>query len=120
RQADAARTEDEQLFDRPVRERESYTHTDPWRVLRITGEFIAGFDDLSDLDWAVAIFGSARTPEGTPWYQAAVETGRLLGEAKFAVITGGGPGIMQAANQGAREAGTLSIGLNIELPHEQH
>jgi uncharacterized protein (TIGR00730 family) len=114
------RTEDERLFEpRPLRERRAFTHTDPWRVLRITGEFVEGFDVLADLDSAVAIFGSARTPPGHPWYDLAVETARRLGEANFAVITGGGPGIMEAGNKGAQQAGTLSVGLNIELPHEQ-
>ena len=102
-----------------MRERRAFTHTDPWRVLRITGEFVEGFDELSDLDWAVAIFGSARTGPASPWYVRAVETAKRLGQEKFAIITGGGPGIMEAANKGAREAGTVSIGLNIELPHEQ-
>jgi len=111
-------TEDERLFQ-PVKERSEFTHSDPWRVLRITGEFVAGFDDLSDIVSAVAIFGSARTPPNHPWYQLAIETARLLGKEHFAIITGGGPGIMEAANRGAREAGTVSIGLNIELPHEQ-
>jgi uncharacterized protein (TIGR00730 family) len=111
-------TEDELLFQ-PVRERSAFTHSDPWRVLRITGEFVAGFDDLSDIVSAVAIFGSARTPPNNPWYQTAIETARLLGRQQFAIITGGGPGIMEAANRGAREGGTVSIGLNIELPHEQ-
>jgi uncharacterized protein (TIGR00730 family) len=111
-------TEDERLFQ-PVSERSEFTHSDPWRVLRITGEFVAGFDDLSDIVSAVAIFGSARTPPNHPWYQIAIETARLLGQEHFAIITGGGPGIMEAANRGAREGGTVSIGLNIELPHEQ-
>jgi len=114
------RTEDERLFEgRPVRERRAFTHTDPWRVLRITGEFVEGFDELSDVEWAVAVFGSARTKPSAPWYGVAVETARRLGEEKFAIITGGGPGIMEAANKGARQSGTVSIGLNIELPREQ-
>jgi len=114
------RTEDERLFEpRPLRERRAFTHTDPWRVLRITGEFVEGFDVLSDLDSAVAIFGSARVEPGHPWYELAVETARRLGEANFAIITGGGPGIMEAGNRGAQAAGTLSVGLNSELPHEQ-
>ena len=121
-QADRAkvvgRTEDERLFQ-PVKEPGEFTHTDPWRVLRITGEFVEGFDDLSDIVSAVAIFGSARTPPGHPWYKVAIETARLLGKQQFAIITGGGPGIMEAANKGARASGTVSIGLNIELPHEQ-
>lgn len=104
----------------PVTERREFTSTDPWRVLRITGEFVEGFDALADVHRAVAIFGSARVTEEDEWYQAAVTTGRLLSEANFAVITGGGPGIMEAGNRGAREAGVLSIGLNIELPHEEY
>src|SRR6185503_2597440 len=119
RAAEDPRTEDERLFQ-PVRaERSEFTHSDPWRVLRITGEFVEGFDELSDIDSAVAIFGSARTPQNNPWYKLASKTARLLGRKKFAIITGGGPGIMEAANRGAREGGTVSIGLNIELPHEQ-
>ncbi len=90
-----------------------------WRVFRIMGEFVEGFDELSRLGPAVTIFGSARTPPEHPMYQQCVETARLLGEAGFTVITGGGPGMMQAANQGARLAGACSVGLNIELPFEQ-
>lgn len=107
------------LAPRPARERQAFTRTDPWRALRILGEFVEGFDALSDVDTAVAIFGSARMAPDHPWYPKAVETARLFGQANFAVITGGGPGIMEAANKGAMEADTLSIGLNIELPHEQ-
>ncbi len=107
------------LAPRPARERQAFTRTDPWRVLRIMGEFVEGFDTLSDVDTAVAIFGSARMKPDHPWYAKAVETARLFAAANFAVITGGGPGIMEAANRGAHEGGTLSIGLNIELPHEQ-
>ncbi|MBI3982154.1 MAG: TIGR00730 family Rossman fold protein [Gemmatimonadetes bacterium] len=115
------RTADEVLFaPRPAGERQAFTRTDPWRALRILGEFVEGFDSLSDVDTAVAIFGSARMTPDHPWYAKAVETARRFGEANFAVITGGGPGIMEAANRGATEASTLSIGLNIELPHEQH
>ncbi|HEX9582000.1 MAG TPA: TIGR00730 family Rossman fold protein [Gemmatimonadales bacterium] len=115
------RTADEVLLaPRPARERQAFTRTDPWRALRILGEFVEGFDSLSDVDTAVAIFGSARLKPDDPWYARAVETARRFGEANFAVITGGGPGIMEAANRGATEAKTLSIGLNIELPHEQH
>jgi uncharacterized protein (TIGR00730 family) len=98
----------------------AFTSTDPWRVLRIVGEFVAGFEELSDVGSAVTIFGSSRVGDEDPWYRAARETARLLGESGFTVITGGGPGIMEAGNRGAREAGALSIGLNIELPHEQH
>jgi uncharacterized protein (TIGR00730 family) len=107
------------LAPRPAGERQAFTSSDPWRALRILGEFVEGFDALSDLDWAVTIFGSARLKPGTPWYEKAVETGRKFGEANFAVITGGGPGVMEGANKGAKAAGTVSVGLNIELPHEQ-
>ncbi len=93
--------------------------TDPWRVLRIMGEFVEGFEKLGDIQDAVAIFGSARTREDDPSYQAAVHTARLLATAGFPIITGGGPGIMEAANRGAVEGNGLSIGANIELPHEQ-
>src|SRR3954468_8155825 len=104
RSAEDNRTEDERLFQ-PVRERGEFTHSDPWKVLRITGEFVEGFDELADIDSAVAIFGSARTPRTSPWYELAARTARLLGRKRFAIITGGGPGIMEAANKGAREAG---------------
>jgi uncharacterized protein (TIGR00730 family) len=107
------------LAPRPAGERQAFTSSDPWRALRILGEFVEGFDALSDLDWAVTIFGSARVPTTSPWYDKAVETGRKFGEANFAVITGGGPGVMEGANKGAKGAGTVSVGLNIELPHEQ-
>jgi uncharacterized protein (TIGR00730 family) len=113
-------TADAKFLSAPPPTPAPFTSTDPWRVLRITGEFVEGFEELSDLGSAVAIFGSARVTEADPWYQAARETARLLGASGFAVITGGGPGIMEAGNRGAREAGALSIGLNIELPHEQH
>lgn len=103
----------------PTLEPQEFTDTDPWRVLRILGEFVEGFDELSDVGDAVSIFGSARSTADDPMYQLAAETARQLGRARFAVLTGAGPGIMEAANKGAREAGTLSIGLNIELPHEQ-
>ncbi|MBI2073608.1 MAG: TIGR00730 family Rossman fold protein [Gemmatimonadetes bacterium] len=107
------------LAPRPAGERQAFTSSDPWRALRILGEFVEGFDALSDVDWAVTLFGSARVKPGHPAYDLAVETGRRFGEANFAVITGGGPGVMEAGNQGATKSGTLSIGLNIELPHEQ-
>jgi uncharacterized protein (TIGR00730 family) len=93
--------------------------TDSWRVFRIMGEFVEGFDTLARVGPAVSVFGSARTDPGDPQYQAAEMTGRLLAEAGFSVITGGGPGIMEAANKGAVDAGGLSIGCNIELPFEQ-
>jgi hypothetical protein len=96
-----------------------FTRADPWRVLRIMGEFIEGFDKLAGLEKAVTVFGSARTAPEDPQYQAAVEVGRLLGQRGYAVITGAGPGIMEAANRGAKAGGGRSIGCNIELPFEQ-
>lgn len=114
------KTEDERLLERrPAPSASDFTHTDPWRVFRIMGEFVEGFEALADLGPAISIFGSARTPPDDPMYAAAEETARLLVQAGFAVITGGGPGIMEAANRGARDAGVRSVGLNIELPHEQ-
>jgi uncharacterized protein (TIGR00730 family) len=113
------RTADERLFESPLRAVEPFTQTDPWRVLRIMGEFVEGFEDLADIGIAVTVFGSARTPPGDPMYEMATETSRLLGERGFTILTGAGPGIMEAANKGAREAGAPSIGLNIELPMEQ-
>ena len=93
--------------------------TDPWRVLRIMAEFVEGFEKLGDIQDAVAIFGSARVQPDDPYYQVAVTTARLLALAGFPIITGGGPGIMEAGNRGAVEGDGLSIGCNIELPHEQ-
>ncbi len=114
-------TADEELFAIPrVAEHRLFTHTDPWRVLRIFGEFVDGFDELADVRAAVSMFGSARAPRDDPTYRLATETARRLGERGFAIMTGAGPGIMEAGNRGAREAKTLSIGLNIEVPHEQH
>lgn len=92
---------------------------DMWRVFRIMGEFVEGFEKLSSLGPCVSVFGSARTPADHPYYQLGVEVGRLLVDRGFGVITGGGPGIMEAANRGAREAGGASVGLNIVIPHEQ-
>ena len=113
-------TEDERLLDSTAARRAAdFTHSDPWRVMRITGEFVAGIDALAHIGPAVSIFGSARLAVDSPYYAAARETARLLGQAGFAVITGGGPSIMEAANQGAAEAGVHSIGCNIELPFEQ-
>lgn len=97
-----------------------FVSTDPWRALRILGEFVEGFDLLARVGPAVSVFGSARTGPDDPDYAAAVEIGRLLASAGRAVITGGGPGIMEAANKGACDGGGLSVGLNIELPHEQY
>ena len=112
-------TEDERLLTSVPRERRAFVKTDSWRVLRIMGEFVEGFDTLSDVYNAVTIFGSARTAPGDPYYERAVETARMLAEEGFPVITGGGPGIMEAANRGCQEGNGLSIGCNIELPFEQ-
>jgi uncharacterized protein (TIGR00730 family) len=110
-------TQDEQLLESP--RPDEFLHTDTWRVFRIMGEFVEGFDDLASITRGVSIFGSARTRREDPYYKAAQETAALLARAGFAVITGGGPGIMEAANRGALEAGGASIGCNIELPFEQ-
>ncbi len=110
-------THDEQLLKTP--KKDEFRHTDTWRVLRIMSEFVEGFDHLANITNGVSIFGSARTPPDHPQYKAALETGALLARAGFTVITGGGPGIMEAANRGALEAAGLSIGCNIELPFEQ-
>jgi len=110
-------TQDEQLLETP--RYDEFTHTDTWRVFRIMGEFVEGFDELATITRGVSIFGSARTQPDNPQYKAAQETAALLARAGYAVITGGGPGIMEAANRGAFEAGGLSIGCNIELPFEQ-
>ncbi|AOT60878.1 MULTISPECIES: LOG family protein [Streptomyces] len=96
-----------------------WVHTDPWRVMRIQSEFVEGFGALAELPSAISVFGSARTPVDSPEYEAGVKLGRALVEAGFAVITGGGPGAMEAANKGAREAKGVSVGLGIELPFEQ-
>ncbi len=112
-------TEDERLLAQVPRERRAFTRTDSWRVLRIMGEFVEGFDTLSDVYSAVTVFGSARTPPEDPYYAKAVETARMLAEEGFPIITGGGPGIMEAANRGCQEGNGLSIGCNIELPFEQ-
>lgn len=96
-----------------------WKHADPWRVMRITSEFVSGFDALHDLDWAVTVFGSARLGEGTPEYEQARALGKALVEAGYAVVTGGGPGLMEGPNRGAYEAGGMSVGLGIELPFEQ-
>lgn len=96
-----------------------WVHTDPWRVLRIQAEFVEGFGALAELGPAVSVFGSARTPRDHPDYAQAEQVGRSLAARGFAVITGGGPGAMEAANKGAQEAGGVSVGLGIELPFEQ-
>src|SRR4051812_49630509 len=110
-------TTDQRLLDR--RGPADWVHTDPWRVLRIQSEFVEGFGLLAELPRAVSVFGSARTPRDHPHYAAGVQLGAALAQAGYAVITGGGPGAMEAANRGASEAGGLSVGLGIELPFEQ-
>src|SRR5437867_11231191 len=112
-------TEDEKLFRYPSVAGRDFTHTDTWRVMRIMGEFIEGFDTLASVDKAVTVFGSARVEPDDPHYRAAEEVSRLLAKAGFAIITGAGPGIMEAANNGARSGVGRSIGCNIELPFEQ-
>jgi uncharacterized protein (TIGR00730 family) len=116
-----ATTEDEKLLERepPTPGRPAFVDTDPWRALRILSEFVEGFDALASVGPAVTIFGSARAPDGSPDYERAREIARRLARSGFAIITGGGPGIMEAANRGCQEGGGLSIGCNIELPHEQ-
>ena len=111
-------TEDERLLSR-AEPTPTDTTTDAWRVFRIMGEFVEGFDTLARLGPAVSVFGSARVLPDSPQYHAAEATAALLARAGFAVITGGGPGIMEAANKGASEAGGESVGCNIELPFEQ-
>jgi uncharacterized protein (TIGR00730 family) len=113
--ADELLLESTEVAERP----DALRKTDPWRVLRIMAEFVEGFEKLGDVQDAVAVFGSARVKPQDPEYQTAVETARLLAQAGFPIITGGGPGIMEAANRGAVEGDGLSIGCNIELPHEQ-
>ncbi len=112
-------TEDEKLLQFPSAEAGEFTRTDTWRVLRIMGEFIEGFDTLAGVDKAVTIFGSARVPSDDRHYKAAEEMAFRLARRKFAIITGGGPGIMEGANRGAQRGGGHSIGCNIELPFEQ-
>jgi uncharacterized protein (TIGR00730 family) len=96
-----------------------FTKEETWRIFRIMAEFVDAFETLSRIGRAVTIFGSARTPPSDPYYKKAVRTGFLLAHDKHAVITGGGPGIMEAANRGAMKGGGISVGLNIELPFEQ-
>ena len=109
--ADAALLSNERSSD--------WTHTDPWRVMRIQSEFVEGFGALADLPPSISIFGSARARPGDPSYETAREIARRLAAAGFGVIPGGGPGVMEAGNRGAREGDGLSVGLGIELPFEQ-
>src|SRR5438034_1735370 len=115
--ADPTMTEDRKLLE--PSERPAFLSSDPWRALRILAEFVDGFDALAEIGKAITVFGSARVSEGDPAYATARMLGRLLAEAGYAVITGGGPGAMEAANRGCQEGGGLSVGCNIELPHEQ-
>ncbi len=104
---------------RSRKETQDFTDTDPWRVMRIQGEFVEGFEAMSKLGPAVSIFGSSRTIPSSPYYRAARDTAHLLANAGLTIITGGGSGIMEAANRGAYEAGGASVGCNIDLPQEQ-
>jgi uncharacterized protein (TIGR00730 family) len=110
-------TTDQRLLD--SRGPSDWLHTDPWRVLRIQSEFVEGFGALAEMPSAVTVFGSARTPVDSPEYELGRHLGGELAKAGYAVITGGGPGAMEAANRGASEAGGFSVGLGIELPFEQ-
>jgi len=116
-------TEDERFLQSTVAELQERGYfrggKESWRVFRIMGEFVEGFDELGSLGPCVSVFGSARLTQTDPVYDRCVETVRLLGEAGYGIITGGGPGIMEAANRGAQEAGRPSVGCNIELPFEQ-
>jgi uncharacterized protein (TIGR00730 family) len=115
--AEESTTTDQRLLD--SRGPSDWVHTDPWRVMRIQAEFVEGFGMLAELPRAVTVFGSARTPRDHIEYAQGRALGTALAEAGFAVITGGGPGVMEAANKGCSEAGGLSVGLGIELPFEQ-
>jgi len=115
-QAQETSTTDQRLLD--SHGPSDWVHQDPWRVLRIQAEFVEGFGALAELGPAIAVFGSSRTTPAHPSYKVAEQVGRSLVEAGFAVITGGGPGAMEAANKGASEAGGVSVGLGIELPYE--
>jgi uncharacterized protein (TIGR00730 family) len=117
RQQVESETTDARLLD--TRGPTDWVHTDPWRVLRIQSEFVEGFGALAELGRAVSVFGSARVHVDDPEYALGMQVGRLLADAGYAVITGGGPGAMEAANRGACEAGGVSVGLGIELPFEQ-
>ncbi len=111
--------DDRELLKLVPEVKEEFTKTDPWRVLRILGEFVEGFDALSKIGPAVAIFGSSRSKADNSYYKAAEKAAGIIAKSGLAVITGGGPGIMEAANLGAYKAGGVSVGCNIELPEEQ-
>ncbi len=115
-QAQETSTTDQRLLD--SHGPSDWVHQDPWRVMRIQAEFVEGFGALAELGPAIAVFGSSRTQPDHPTYEVAERVGRSLVAAGFAVITGGGPGAMEAANKGASQAGGLSVGLGIELPFE--
>jgi len=114
---DPTMTEDRKLLE--TTGRPAFLDTDPWRALRILSEFVEGFDALAGLGPAITIFGSARVSPESPIYATAREVARRLAAEGFAIITGGGPGVMEAANRGCQEGGGMSVGCNIELPHEQ-
>jgi hypothetical protein len=114
---DLTLTEDRKLLEPSGRP--AFLDTDPWRALRILAEFVEGFDALATLGPAITVFGSARVSPGSQAYETAREIGRRLAREGYAVITGGGPGVMEAANRGCQEGGGMSVGCNIELPHEQ-
>ncbi|MFC0675763.1 LOG family protein [Brachybacterium hainanense] len=112
-----ARTTDQRLLESTGEA--DWVHSDPWRVLRIQSEFVEGFSALAELGPAISVFGSARTAREDPSYAAAEQIGAGIARLGYAVITGGGPGVMEAANKGAKQAGGVSVGLGIELPFEQ-
>jgi len=114
---DLGMTEDRKLLERHAEP--EFLRSDPWRALRILAEFVEGFDALATLGPAITVFGSARISPTSETYAVAREIGRLLAAEGYAVITGGGPGVMEAANRGCQEGGGMSVGCNIELPHEQ-
>ena len=115
---DPTMTEDRKLLEPSARP--AFLNTDPWRALRILSEFVEGFDALATVGPAITVFGSARVDPDSSVYATALEIGRRLAMEGYAIITGGGPGIMEAANRGCQEGGGLSVGCNIELPHEQY
>ena len=115
--ADPTMTEDRKLLEPAARP--AFLNTDPWRALRILAEFVEGFDALAELGPAITVFGSARIGRESPLYAQAREIGFRLAKEGYAIITGGGPGAMEAANRGCQEGGGISVGCNIELPHEQ-